>query len=93
MSEIAKCPLCGNSPVIFPTFDPAEYCPEATECCGAAFTTVRAWNQYAAAMELARAYIPTHREKLDYTGPKTPSEIIERVRVACARVIEVFGGE
>jgi len=80
MSEIAKCPLCGNSPVIFPTFDPAEYCPEATECCGAAFTTVRAWNQYAAAMELANAYVSEEekrRKGMMYRG--RPSAEIKHV--------------
>ena len=88
MSEIAKCPLCGNSPVIFPTFDPAEYCPEATECCGAAFTTVRAWNQYAAAMELAKK----HKILGDYKGfnSKVIMALAYDIAVAEHHVLEVF---
>ena len=57
MPEVKQCPVCGHDPVICPTWDPAEQEPEATECCGAAFTTVSAWNRYAAAMELAIRYV------------------------------------
>ena len=98
MSEIAKCPLCGNSPVIFPTFDPAEYCPEATECCGAAFTTVRAWNQYAAAMELAKAtrtledaMEPLNSGKLKMGQALPAIRLAMEDHTACEqRVLEVF---
>ena len=51
MSEIAKCPLCGNSQV--ETLN--EYTtPSGAYCCGVRCDSFEKWNQYAAAMEYAK---------------------------------------
>lgn len=50
MSEIAKCPICGESPkLIF--YPPGE---EVFRHCGVEITHRKTWNQYSAAMGLAR---------------------------------------
>ena len=67
MSEIAKCPVCGNNPVIYPTHDKSDPWPEATECCGAAFQTVKAWNQYATLHARHAALVEAVHKAMDRT--------------------------
>lgn len=53
MSEIAKCPLCGEIPrTRYGGILGKE--PVAYMCCGAEFETLVRWNQYASAMNLAK---------------------------------------
>ena len=55
MSEIAKCPHCGEEPdILIDLFDKYGKYPKGYICCGAEFVELDRWNQYAAAMELAK---------------------------------------
>ena len=58
MSEIAKCPLCGKDvkkSIWRPEYEGCAGSVVITvKCCGMEALTVELWNQYAAAMELAR---------------------------------------
>lgn len=55
MSEIAKCPLCGDEPdVLVDLFDKQGKYPKGYACCEAEFATVERWNKYAAAMDYAK---------------------------------------
>lgn len=49
MSEIAKCPRCGETPKRI-QYKAGGF---GHSCCGAEFFCTTYWNQYAAAMELA----------------------------------------
>jgi len=52
MNGIAKCPVCGKAPVKM-VFG-AGWAQDGYKCCGHTANTLKQWNQYAAAMELAR---------------------------------------
>ena len=89
MSEIAKCPVCGNPHV--------EMLDENIEvsgasCCGATFTTIKAWNQYAAAMELAGSEV-NRAETIKQTDSDEEIHAAHNEQQdALKRVLEVFGG-
>ena len=52
MSEIAKCPMCGEKPRWFPiTGWETGWKTDMLMCCGYGSTAVRGWNKLAAAME------------------------------------------
>jgi hypothetical protein len=88
MSEIAKCPNCKGVPVV------AKYSGLISCCAMQADAnnleqSIKLWNQYAAAMELAR---------LTFTWQETMPDsfrdhIREELKRAESRVLEVFGGE
>jgi len=55
MSEVFKCPLCGEEPLCPPAINIEELHPKSVECCGVVTFTIELWNQYVAAMELTLA--------------------------------------
>jgi hypothetical protein len=61
MSEIAKCPLCGKDvkkSIWRPEYEGCAGSVVVTvKCCGMEAVSVPLWNQYAAAMELAKTYV------------------------------------
>ena len=58
MSEIAKCPFCGENPKWVPiTGWETGWKTDMLMCCGYGSTAVQGWNQYAAAMGLAQAEV------------------------------------
>ena len=87
MSEIQPCPICGKHPMFPPTYDPCEPSPEAVECCGFVAYTAELWNQYAAAMEWASAFV-------NYIKQVTSSDDSDispcELDAAVKRVLEVF---
>ena len=85
MNEIAKCPRCGETPKRI-QYKAGGF---GHSCCGAEFFCTTYWNQYAAAMELAREL--TALSKCDLNNEHR--EIEKRVEKAERRVLEVFGGE
>lgn len=97
MSEIAKCPLCGEIPrTRYGGILGKE--PVAYMCCGAEFETLVHWNQYAAAMELAKATrtLEDAMEPLN-SGKVKMGEALPAIRLAMEdqkaceqRVLEVF---
>lgn len=99
MSEIQPCPICGKHPMFPPTYDPCEPSPEAVECCGFAAYTAGLWNQYAAAMKLAKATrtLEDAMEPLN-SGKLKMGQALPAIRLAMEdqkaceqRVLEVFG--
>ena len=82
MSEIAKCPVCGHDPnLIF--YPPGE---EVFRHCGVEITHRKQWNQYAAAMELAKKL-----KELSQCDINTQHAHVEKqVEAAERRVLEVF---
>ena len=96
MSQIAKCPVCGEEPRV----DDVDAPHYSYHCCGHAVFADDGtkWNQYAAAMELARAHVtlenamePLNSGKLKM-GEAMPAIRIamEDVRACEQRVMEVF---
>ena len=79
--EVAKCPLCGEWPMIY-TYS---YIPFAYECCRVKCYSIEKWNRYAAAMELARAVLRLHKD-----DSKTAHQWEFFVEEAEKRVLEVF---
>lgn len=71
MSEIAKCPLCGKDvkkSIWRPEYEGCAGSVVVTvRCCGMEAVGIELWNQYAAAMEMARSFtdntvdLKTHR--------------------------------
>lgn len=55
MSEIAKCPICGQVPLDKWEVTSVRVFQTGQMCCGVDCNTNGRWNQYAAAMELANA--------------------------------------
>ena len=91
MSEIAKCPVCGETPMeLVASFGKSFV---AIACCGAEFRKKELWNQYAAAMELARATAEYGNElgfdeiRIDNGGD---DPVVGRINDAAMRVLEVF---
>ena len=83
MSGIAKCPVCGNNPVV--------WCRDDEEririmCCRFVVYTTLGWNQYAAAMDLARKL----KELSQCDINPQPFHIEKQVEAAERRVLEVF---
>lgn len=88
MNEIAKCPVCGKQPnVQHWSCEAGDY---SVYCCGVTADGWKIWNQYAAAMELARELAKL--EKCERIGPE-----YRRLEKSIAQmeyhVIKVFGGE
>lgn len=61
MSEISKCPLCGKDvkkSIWRPQYEGCAGSVVVTvRCCGMEAVGIKLWNQYAAAMELAKAEV------------------------------------
>ena len=84
MSEIARCPICGEVPkLIF--YPPGE---EVFRHCGVEITHRKTWNQYAAAMELVKR----HKDLDNYKGvnPNIITDLVNAITVAEHNVLEVF---
>ena len=98
MSEIQPCPICGKHPMFPPTYDPCEPSPEAVECCGFVAYAAELWNQYAAAMELAKAtrtlentMAPLNAGKVTIGAVLPAIRLVMEDHTACEqRVLEVF---
>ena len=84
MNEIAKCPRCGETPKRI-QYKAGGF---GHSCCGAEFFCSTYWNQYAAAMELARAEF-----ELDRCNPEYEHQWQFYIEEARKRVIKIFGGE
>ena len=85
MSEIAKCPLCGDEPnILFDLFDKREEYPKGYSCCEVECRTLTTWNQYAAAMDLAKATADT--------DGRTDIPLALILAPYVGRVLEVFNG-
>ena len=99
MSEIAKCPVCGKDvkrSIWRPEYEGCAGSVVVTiKCCGMEAVSVPLWNQYAAAMELARAEVAIAK------AMEVPLDRIDAALDAVdgwqenarERVLEVFGGE
>ena len=85
MSEIAKCPFCGEEP------EQVDHGWNSTcdfyDCCGV-LAEEEKWNKIAAAMELARAEF-----ELDRCNPEYEHQWQFYIEEARKRVLEAFGGE
>jgi hypothetical protein len=92
MNEIANCPLCGKDvkkSIWRPEYEGCAGSVVITvKCCGIEATSITLWNQYAAAMELARAEL-----ELDRCNPEYEHQWQFYIEEARKRVLEVFGGE
>ena len=86
MSEIAKCPRCGETPKRI-QYKAGGF---GHSCCGAEFFCTTYWNQYAAAMELARELV--NLEKCEVIGPEY-HRLEKSIAQMEYRVIKIFGGE
>ena len=90
MSEIAKCPICGKEPG-WHDFDIEARIfggERSYFCCGMKASAAVLWNQYAAAMELAKR----HKELDNYKGvnPNIVTDLVHGITVAEHYVLEVF---
>ena len=81
MSEIAKCPRCGGTPKRI-QYKAGGF---GHICCGAEFFCTTHWNQYAAAMELAKLEV-----EFENCKPKEEHQYQEMIGWARERVLEVF---
>ena len=92
MSEIAKCPLCGKDvkkSIWRPEYEGcAGNVVITVKCCGMEALTVELWNQYAAAMELAKA--KHQRESIRRNVFGDWDEYDENLLQAERRVLEIF---
>ena len=91
MSEIAKCPICGENPRWFPIVGwESGWKTDMLMCCGYGSTSVKGWSKYAAAMEYAKttAYWFSLPD-----GIKHPDDARAEKAMTDAetRVLEVFG--
>ena len=99
MKEIAKCPLCGKAPRVEPS-DPGYYDLKTYHCCSHAVYAddEKLWNQYAAAMELAKAtrtlentMAPLNAGKVTIGAVLPAIRLVMEDHTACEqRVLEVF---
>ena len=78
MSKITKCPVCGKAPVKM-VFG-AGWAQDGYKCCGHTANTLKQWNQYAAAMELAMKVHLFHNK----------DGYLNEINDAEQRVVEVF---
>jgi hypothetical protein len=81
VSEIAKCPICNGVPSKRQWIDMVDYV-----CCGIDCSGLKLWNQYAAAMELAKAHVVWSEENGNIHE-------FNRLNRASMRVLEVFCNE
>jgi len=93
MSEITKCPICGEEPLCPPDEGCAGSVVITIKCCGMEALTVELWNQYAAAMELAKAEVASSNivwsvplERLE-PAIEASEDMLFQARM---RVLEVF---
>lgn len=90
MSEIAKCPLCGK--------DPEVWCRDEEiririVCCKHATYSTPGWNQYSAAMELAKAEVAASNAAFNVQLERLKAAIEaseDMLFQARMRVLEVF---
>ena len=80
MSEIAKCPMCGKEPDVWCRDEEIRIV-----CCKHAVYSTLGWNQYAAAMELAKTIVESENCKAE--DEYKYQEFVERAR---QYVLEVF---
>lgn len=106
MSEIAKCPACGKDvkkSIWHPEYEGCAGSVVITvKCCGMEAIGIELWNQYAAAMELAKAeavldasstkllFLQDGTQELD-DWSTSHRQIMKRYMAAKDRVLEVFG--
>lgn len=99
MSEIAKCPICGGVPLDKWEVTSARVFQTGQTCCGVDCNTNERWNQYAAAMELAKAtrtledaMEPLNSGKLKMGKALPAIRLAMEDQKACEqRILEVFG--
>ena len=83
MSDIAKCPICGEDPeVLVDIFDKHARYPKGYYCCDVECRTLITWNKYAAAMNLAIV-------RSAYVNTSDVGRLVD-VQLASKRVLEVF---
>ena len=88
MSEVAKCPRCGETPKRI-QYKAGGF---GHSCCGAEFFCTTYWNEYAAAMELARSEV-NRAETIKQTDSDEEIHAAHNEQQdALKRVLEVFGG-
>ena len=89
MSEIAKCPLCGKDVKKSIWRPEYEWCAGSVvvtvRCCGMEAVGIELWNQYAAAMELARLEV-----EFENCEPEDEYKYQDIIAWARDRVLEVF---
>lgn len=95
MNEIAKCPLCGKNPDVYHAMtSPGQRLLVKIECCDHAVASplslIEKWNQYAAAMELARELVKLERCEVICQEYYRLEKSIAQMEY---HVIEAFGGE
>ena len=94
MSEIAKCPCCGDGPdILVDLFDKHGKYPKGYSCCGAELAELDQWNQYAAAMELAKAEVAAFNAAFNVPLERLEAAIEaseDMLFQARMRVLEVF---
>ena len=97
MSEIAKCPLCGKDvkrSIWRPEYEGCAGSVVVTvKCCGMEALTVELWNQYAAAMELAKAEVAASNAILSVPLERVEATVEageDMIFQAKMRVLEVF---
>lgn len=89
MKEIARCPHCNENPS---ELGRDSYSRVGISCCGVSIWTrdnPDHWNQYAAAMELAKAAL--QREVTDMMDAPASTSGSNFFRAKLCRVLEVFG--
>ena len=105
MSKIAKCPICGGVPLDKWEVTSVRVFQTGQACCGVDCNTNELWNQYTAAMELAKAAVwaAECEDQKDYMDDVTSNldawrsivnldlEANDKACEAHARVLEVFG--
>jgi hypothetical protein len=82
----SKCPVCGKMPLKM-VFG-AGWAQDGYRCCGHTTDTILQWNQYAAAMELAKM-----EHALEHCEPQHEHEYQFHVTVAREHLIKVFGDQ
>ena len=85
MSEIAKCPICGKEPEVWCRDEEIRI---RIVCCKHAAYSTPGWNQYAAAMELAKT--KQKRETIGRNIFGDWDEYDEKLWQAERRVLKVF---
>ena len=105
MNEIEKCPICGGVPLDKWEVTSVRVFQTGQACCGVDCNTNELWNQYAAAMELAKAEAELdasvrflfENEAIDDDTPEfsewtaTHRAVMKQHMTAKDRVLEVFG--
>ena len=95
MGDIAKCPVCGKEPEVWCRDEEARI---RIVCCKHAAYSTSGWNQFAAAMEHAKATVELENAMKPLDSGKRPmvkafpriKAAMERGRECENRVLEVF---